>query len=83
MKIGRITASTTAMLPTLVALALLAPVRTPKPFGSAAAAEPPSGRPQRVMCADSCRNIISRKPAAASRKTTHETPLPITLIGTQ
>ena len=33
MKTGRITASTTAMLPTVVALVLLAPVRTPKPSG--------------------------------------------------
>ncbi len=83
MKTGRITASTTAALPTVVALVLLAPVRTPKPLGSADAAEPPSGLPQRVMCADSCRNIISRKPEAASRKTSQETPSPITLIGTQ
>ena len=33
MKIGTITARTTATLPTVVALALLAPVRTPKPWG--------------------------------------------------
>ena len=71
------------MLPTVVALALLAPVRTPKPLGSAAAGVPPSGRPHRVMWADSCRNIISRKPPAARMKTTHETPFPMTLIGTQ
>ena len=43
----------------------------------------PSGRPQRVMWAASCRYIISRNPAAASRKTSHETPLPSRLIGTQ
>ena len=49
----------------------------------AAAAVLPSGRPQRVMWADSWRYIIIRKPIAATRNTTHETPLPSRLIGTQ
>ena len=83
MKTGRMTARTTATLPTVAALVLLAPVLVPKPCASAVALDAPSGRPHRVMWADSCRNIISRNPTAANRKTSHGTPFPSRLIGTQ
>ncbi len=81
MKIGTTTASTTATPPTLAAVPRLAPVLTPNPVGSALPL--PSGRPHRATCADSCRKIISRKPAAPTRNTIADTPLPMTLIGTQ
>ena len=83
MKIGRITASDHGHAADRGGAGLARAGADAEAVGVARPRGPPSGRPQRVMWADSCRNIISRKPDAASRKTTHETPSPITLIGTQ
>ena len=78
---GRASAIAVALAPMATADPRTAPVRTPKPVGSASSSS--TSRPQRVTCSSWAMNIIARKPAATSTKVHHEVPSPVTETGTE
>ncbi len=79
--IGTTTASAAAAPPILPALVRIAP-ELPNTVTSRSDDSWPSGRPQRAIWSTSCRKSMVRKPAAVSRKTTHEMPPSRRLTGT-